>query len=188
MARRHVGEIIISRRVVQIGHEVYPLANISRVQTLQLVWGGRRATWYPLRPLFIVVLIVLGFLAAAEFIPPELPPEVGPDAEEVARRLVPPVTAVAGLIAACLLGQLVYRLFIRRPQFALVLETAGTQYTALSGTDASEIHRIKNVIVGAIENPPSQPTSVQVHGDVVMGDKAGRDQYKMSGSGNRSFT
>ncbi|WP_368861087.1 DUF6232 family protein [Streptomyces actuosus] len=60
----------MSRRVVQIGHEVYPLANISRVQTRQLLWGGKRAAWYPLRHLFALALIVLAVIAAAAFIPP----------------------------------------------------------------------------------------------------------------------
>lgn len=45
MAKKRVGEIRISKRIVQIGHEVYPLANISRVQTLRLVPGGKHATY-----------------------------------------------------------------------------------------------------------------------------------------------
>jgi hypothetical protein len=38
MAEKYVGQILISRRTVRIGHQVYPLANISRVQTLLVAW------------------------------------------------------------------------------------------------------------------------------------------------------
>ncbi|WP_433436793.1 hypothetical protein [Nonomuraea sp. CA-141351] len=47
MAKQRVGEIRISKRVVKIGHEVYPLANISRAQTLRLVPAGKQATRTP---------------------------------------------------------------------------------------------------------------------------------------------
>ncbi|SDL01800.1 DUF6232 family protein [Streptomyces indicus] len=185
MRDRQIGEIVISRRVVQIGHEVYPLSNISRVRSLQLVWRGKYATWYPLRPLAITLFVIVSFAAAAQLAPPALPPDVRPDVESAARLLMPLVTGVGGVVAAGFLGLLIHRVFFRRTRYALVLETAGTQYTALSGTDGTEIHRIKHVIVDAIENPPTHPRSVQVYGDVVMGDKAGRDQFKMSGSGSR---
>ena len=72
-----------------------------------------------------------------------------------------------------LLFVLFYRLLIRRPRFTLVIETAGTQYAALSGTDHNEIHRIKGEIVSAIEDPPAHERIVQVSGDLVIGEKVG---------------
>ncbi|MFI7412194.1 DUF6232 family protein [Streptomyces sp. NPDC049627] len=183
MAKERVGHIVISKRVVQIGHEVYPLANISRVQTLRVRWGGKYATLYPLRQISAIVVVVGVVVGAAVLVPPRLPSGVDPDIEEMARRFATLLSAVAGVVVAYWLVVLLYRLFIRRRHYALVIETAGTQYTALSGSDYAEIHRIRNVIVGAIENPPDQATSVQVHGDVVMGD-----QRKQVGSGNRMYT
>ncbi|GAA4052924.1 DUF6232 family protein [Streptomyces shaanxiensis] len=188
MAKERVGHIVISKRVVQIGHEVYPLANISRVQTLQVYWGGKYATLYPLRQIAAIVLVVGAVVGAAVLVPPRLPPSVDSDIGQMARQFAAVLSAVAGVVVAYWLVILLYRIFFRRRRYALVIETAGTQYTALSGTDYPEIHRIRNVIVGAIENPPAQATSVQVHGDVVMGDKVGRDQHKQTGSGNRMYT
>lgn len=183
MAKERVGHIVISKRVVQIGHEVYPLANISRVQTLRVRWGGKYATFYPLRQIIAIVIAAGVTVAAAVLIPPELPPSADSDIEQMARQFAAVLSVVAGVVVAYWLVVLLYRLFIRRRHYALVIETAGTQYTALSGTDHAEIHRIRNIIVEAIENPPAQATSVQVHGDVVMGD-----QRKQVGSGNRMYT
>ncbi|NGO11948.1 hypothetical protein G5C60_31180 [Streptomyces sp. HC44] len=193
MAKKRVDHIVLSNRVVRIGHEVYPLANISRVQTLRVVWGGRFATLYPLRQIIVVGLVAGVIVGAAVLVPPELPPDVSSDIEEAARQFASVVAVAAGVWMAFWLMVLLYRLLIRRRRYALVIETAGTQSTALTGTDPTEIQRIKNVIVGAIENPPPHEIPVQVHGDIVMGNKAGRDhvggnQYNQSGSGNRMFT
>jgi len=188
MGKKRVGEIVISRRVVQIGHEIYPLANISRVQTLQVYWSGKLATLYPLRRMIIVVIAAGAVVAAARLVPSRLPVDVDPDIEHIARQFATLVAVLAGVRVAFLLVILIYRLLFRRRHYALVIETSGTQYTALSGRDFGEIQRIKNIIVDAIENPPLQATRVEVRGDLVMGDKADRNMYKQDGSGNRMFT
>lgn len=168
MVENRIGEIRISKRVVWIGHQVYPLANISRVQTLHVVWSGKYATWYPLGGITLLVLLYAVIVVGAQEIPPL--PDLDVDTEAVRQ--------VAGfLLVACaagiayLVGVLLYRLLIRKPRYALVVETAGTQYTALSGTDEAEIHRIEWTIVAAIEDPPQSEQVVQIHGDVVLGDK-----------------
>jgi hypothetical protein len=38
------GELLINARAIRIGHEVYPLATISRVKTVRVMPGGRAAT------------------------------------------------------------------------------------------------------------------------------------------------
>lgn len=183
MTKKRVGHIIISRRVVQIGHEAYPLANISRVQTLQVRWAGKLATLYPLQQ----IIPLLALIAAAVLIPPRLPSDVGPDAAQTVRQVADVVVVVAVAGVAVLLAALLHRLLLRRKRYAIMIETAGTQYTALMGTDLNEIQRIKGIIVDAIEDPPFEAVHVDVRGDVVMGDKAGH-QYKQTGSGNRMFT
>lgn len=185
MVKEHVGEIRISKRIVRIGHEVYPLANISRVQTLRVVWGGKLATFYPLREIIVLLLVVGAIMGAAVKLLPQLDLDAGFDIEEAARQLATVVAALAAVRIAYLLLVVVYRLLFRRPRYTLVIETAGTQYAALSGTDREEIHRIKGEIVDAIEDPPSQERIVQVRGDLVIGDKVGRDKYEQSGTDNR---
>jgi hypothetical protein len=185
VAKEHIGEIRISRRTVRIGHEVYPLANISRVQTLKLVWGGKYATFYPLRQMAVVVLLVGAVVVAALMVLPELGLDADFDIEEAARQFAMGVFALGAIRMAYLLFVLFYRLLIRRTRYALIIETAGTQYTALTGTDNQEIHRIKGEIVDAIENPPEKDRIIQVHGDLVAGDKVTGDQYKQSGRDSR---
>ncbi|MEV4443126.1 DUF6232 family protein [Streptomyces sp. NPDC049577] len=177
MAKRYVGEIIISQRVVEIGHEVYPLANISRVRTAELVWRGRHATLHPLRQLLLLAIAYVLFLAATRRAPARVP--VGDHLDAV--------SWIAGVLGLYFVAVLFYRVFLRRTRYALLVETSGTQYTALSGTDLAEIRRIKSIIVEAIEHPPAQAMSVEVHGDVVVGDKVGRDQFK-AGAGGNSFS
>ncbi|WP_061294886.1 DUF6232 family protein [Herbidospora cretacea] len=174
MARKRVGEIRISKRIVRIGHEVYPLANISRVQTLRLVYKGRLATFYPLGELVVVAALAYG----ASFVAEEVLPE--------AREYLPVALAVAGIWGAWLVLLFLYRLIIRRTRYALMIETAGTQFTALSGTDRQEIHRIEGLVVGAIEDPPDSERVIQVHGDLVFGGKAGRDVYNVGNNGRAS--
>jgi hypothetical protein len=182
MSKEQVGEIRINKRTVRIGHEVYSLANISRVQTLRLVWGGKRAWFYPLRQIAVLVLVVGAIVAAAVVVAPNLDLQTDVDVEETARQVAIGAVVLGGFWIVCLLIVLFYRLFFRQPLYALVIETAGTQYTALSGTDRNEIHRIEGVIVAAIEDPPSQEQIVFVNGDVVRGDKIGRDKFSLAGT------
>jgi hypothetical protein len=188
MAKKRIGEIIISKRVVRIGHEVYPLANISRVQTVRLVPGGKDATLYPLHQIIILLALLAGVVGAALVVLPELGVDVGFGLEEAARQFAVIATVVAGIRLAYLLFALFYRLLLRPKRYALILETAGTQYTALSGTDAGEIHRIKDKIVAAIEDPPATEERIQINGDFVVGDKvSGGVQNKLTGGNNMMF-
>jgi Family of unknown function (DUF6232) len=107
-------------------------------------------------------------------------PNLDHSQEELARQIATVGAVLFGIRVAYLLLLFLYRLLFRRKRFALLVETAGTQYTALSGTDWAEVHRIERKIVGAIENPPVREQIVQLHGDLVMGD-----QYKQSGSDSR---
>ncbi|WP_066360994.1 DUF6232 family protein [Herbidospora mongoliensis] len=166
MAKKRVGEIRISKRIVRIGHEVYPLANISRVQTLRIVYKGRLATFHPLGEIIVWAALMAGASYAVQEVLPE------------AREYLPIAMAVAAIRLTWLLLVLLYRLVLRRTKYALMIETAGTQFTALSGTDLDEIHRIEGLVVGAIEDPPDHEQVIHVHGDLVAGDKIGRDKYQ----------
>jgi hypothetical protein len=185
MAEKQVGEIRISKRIVRIGPEAYPLANISRVQTQPLVWRGKYATFYPLRQIAVVVLVVAAIVGAAVVVLPELQLNTDFDVEAAARQLAAIVAILGGIRLAWLLFVLFYRLLMRRQSYALIIETAGTQYAALTGTDRDEIHRIESEIIDAIEDPPVHERIVQVSGDVVFGDKVGKDKYQQSGSENK---
>lgn len=169
MAKEKVSEIRISKRIVRIGHQSYPMANISRVQTGQVVWRGKLATFYPLWEItfWLLILVVGSVVGTALGAPPFL---LGFAAILVAVRM------------AYLLLVLCYRVLARRWKYALVIETAGTQYTALRGTNQDEIHRIESEIISAIEDPPLHEVVLQLNGDFVMGDKVGRDKNQQIGT------
>jgi hypothetical protein len=175
MARQQVGEIRINPRTVRIGHQVYPLANISRVQTVQVTWAGKRATSYPAKKL--AVWVVLYAVVAGVILVGVPALDVGDD--EMTTQLLIGASALFGLRIGYLLLLLIYRL-LRSKHYALLLETAGTQYAALSGSDQGELHRIEREIVGAIERPPTQERVVHLHGDLVVGD-----QFKQTGADSR---
>ncbi|WP_191299133.1 DUF6232 family protein [Lentzea cavernae] len=176
MARDKVAEIRINPRTVRIGHQVYPLANISRVQTLEVRWGGRLATSYPVKA--IAVLLVLFALVSGAIV--VLVPALGVGGRALTTQLLMGAMALFGVSTAYFVLLFLYRLLLRRKHYALLLEASGTQYTALSGTDLAELHRIEAEIVNAIEKPPTREHVVEVHGDLVLGN-----QTKQTGSGSR---
>ncbi|WP_030946980.1 DUF6232 family protein [Streptomyces sp. NRRL S-646] len=183
--KKKVGEIRIAKRIVTIGHETYPLANISRVQTLRVVWRGKLATLYPLRE--IAALLLLGGAITLVLQRAGLGSRLSDADAETVRRIGTAFVALLAVRTAYLLGVLLYRLLFRRKRYALLIETAGTQYTALSGTARNEIHRIQAELVAAIEDPPSTERILHVGGDLVVGDKfggdkVGRDKNVRSGS------
>lgn len=176
MARQQVGEIRINPRTVRIGHQVYPLANISRVQTVRVTWAGRRATSYPVK---VIVILAVVFAVVAGAILVGVPAlDLGGD--ELTTQALTGAAAVFGVPVAYLLLLFLFRVLFRRRHYALLLETAGTQYAALSGTDRKELHRIEGEIVGAIENPPDRERVVHLHGDLVVGN-----QFKQTGADSR---
>ncbi|WP_181772131.1 DUF6232 family protein [Amycolatopsis pittospori] len=73
-------------------------------------------------------------------------------------------------------------ILLRRPfhsRYALVIETAGTAFTALTGREPQVLERLKHEITHAIENPPDREVVVVAGGDVVFGN-----QHNQSGRHN----
>jgi hypothetical protein len=170
MARTGTAEIRLNRRTIRIGHEVYPLANISRVQTVQIRY--KKNVFQPIRGLIIALFaaVVLGAVVTAAEV-------------EQADQIVGAIVALAALRVVYLLGVLIYRL-LRRPIYSLAIETAGTQFTLLSSHDQGTIHMIENEVVNAIENPPESERVLHV-GDVFVGDKvSGNKNIQSGGVGN----
>lgn len=180
MSRKAVNEITISPRVVEIGHQVYPLANISRVQSVKLVWAGKLGTFHPLKRILATAVVIGALGAALRLGLPRF--HLGSGIRGLAEQFVTAAVIVLGLWIAYQLAVFLYRLLLRRTQYALVIETAGTQYTALYGTNQDEIHRIKNLIVAAIEEPPPHAKTYQTF-NTYNGDLVSGDQYKQTGAG-----
>lgn len=179
--KQRVSEIRISRRTIEIGHEVYPLANISRVRTHRLEWAGKYATFQPLRSMVSLAVWVIVIEAVAVVGPQYAGGQYGLD--QAAQQFAALVLALAGARAVWLLGVLLYRLLLRPTFYKLVIETAGAQSTALHGTDLTEITRIRGLIVAAIEDPPASMQTFQIYGDVFGGDKFTGKDYTVNKAG-----
>ncbi|MDQ2792356.1 MAG: DUF6232 family protein [Actinomycetota bacterium] len=165
MSEDRVGEIRISRRLLRIGNQAYPLTNIARVQTLWVEGNRSLATFRE----FVGLLLIIGVIV---FVLPML--GLGGSASGLTLSAI----VIAGMVV-------LWRLVMRERRFVLLIETAGSQIAALAGKDEPEIRRIEDAVVEAIENPPDQERILQVSGDIVLGDKIGRDKYQQGGSGNR---
>jgi hypothetical protein len=153
--------ITITGHLVRIGPESYPLANISRLQKHRMVWqryawtnGYRKAAY--------------AFLAACVLL---LLNESAFDGDSGVR-------AVAFVLILAAIGMVVFTLANRQLRLTLVIETAGSQATAVSSAVDAPIHHLEHEVLTAIENPPAEPRTVAIGGDLVIGDKVGRDKYQ----------
>ncbi|HEY3873279.1 MAG TPA: DUF6232 family protein [Actinocrinis sp.] len=128
--------VVVSKRVLWIGGEAYPLSNIARAQALRLTNAGRGKTVWR-NALGIVGWLVLWGIASAI-----IGSGVG--------------VAVAALVAVALIIRNVLRIIreLTKPDlFALVLETSGAPHRALVTDDGDLVVRLVRQIMDAIDNP-----------------------------------
>ena len=163
MTGRDTGTLRITHRLLEIGDQTYPLAQISRVQTLWLEGSRKIAT---AREVILFVLVLIAVLVGG--------PVIG------LRDMTTPAVLVV-LVGAAVL---VYRAATRFRRCLLVVETSGGQCGVLASKRRDALDPIKKVITDAIENPPATERLVHVGGDVVIGDKVGRDQINQRGHHN----
>lgn len=76
-----------------------------------------------------------------------------------------------------LLGALAYGRL--RSRYALIIETPGAEFTALTAREPGELENIKLAITHAMENPPSGEVVLHAGGDIVFGDN-----HKVTGRNN----
>jgi Family of unknown function (DUF6232) len=155
--KREFIDVRVSRRILWVGAEAYPLQNIARAQTIEIMPSRGAAIG---RYVMVIVLwLILGGVVALA------------------------IHAVAVLVVLALIVVSTIRLIkvlSRRTFYALVIETAGTPRTALVSPDKNQIVGIVRVIMDAIDNPQVEyHTTVENHIKNHIGDK-----IKVSGSQN----
>ncbi|MFF2149095.1 DUF6232 family protein [Kitasatospora sp. NPDC058190] len=165
---RSVIDVRVSRRVLWIGGDAYPLQHIARAR--QLVW------WPPkrLRTVIRFVRQVIGLLVAAGFVGALTKNAT----DQPMARAVPGVLLVAALLF-CL-----YRFVTRLRQkavYKLVIETSNSATTAVVSHDARQIGNLIQMIMEAIDNPQAE-FALQVE-NVHIGDKI--TQYGDHNTGKR---
>jgi hypothetical protein len=141
--------IRISKRVLWVGAEAYPLQNIARAQAVKMIpkspWTGKsRALGGCLG--FIAFWIIVALSAAMH--------SAGP------------VLFVAAVIVAAVIVTLARRK--KQPYYALIIETSGNPSRALVSTDGAKVGNLVQEIMGAIDNPEAEFQTV-VH-NVQYGD------------------
>lgn len=142
-------EVRISRRVLWVGSEAYPLQNIARAQAVRVTprsrWTGRnRAVGGCLG--FLALWLIVGLAAAAHS------PALG--------------LLLAALVVIAIIVALTRRK--KQPYYALIIETSGAPRRALVSTDGAEVSNLVKEIMDAIDNPEAEFQTV-VH-NIQYGD------------------
>jgi hypothetical protein len=161
MSPKDKSEVInvrISRRVLWIGGDAYPLQNIARAQTLQVT--PPRET-----PIREYIKSVAGWVF------------LGIGVTIVLNIASMHASTLVGLLWLAILAALVVRTFKlisalrnrKQTYYALVIETAGTPNTALVSPDSGVVFELVQEIMAAIDNPQAE-YSQQVT-NVHLGDK-----------------
>ncbi|MCC0096014.1 MULTISPECIES: DUF6232 family protein [Streptomyces] len=160
MAKSVVTDVVVSRRVLWIGAEAYPLNNIARATTVKVDPPRRQAIARFVKS--FVTVVVLAFIALV----------VLPNGYQDA-------AAVVALVAIALLVVQLGGVILDKTYYALVIETAGTPNTALVTNDLALVHDLVRVIMEAIDNPQAS-----FHQQVTNYIGQVGDNFKVFGSGN----
>ncbi|WP_157849642.1 MULTISPECIES: DUF6232 family protein [Streptomyces] len=153
---RNVIDVSVSRRVLWVGGDAYPLQHIARAR--QLVWWPPKKSRTIIR--FVRQLIGLLFATAA------VGAFVKNSADPGAAAAVPNILLLAGLVF------IVYRLVVKlrqRALYKLVIETSNAATTAVVSHDARQIGSLIQMIMDAIDNPQAE-FALQVE-NVHIGDR-----------------
>ncbi|WP_369173817.1 DUF6232 family protein [Streptomyces sp. R28] len=157
--KREVISVRVSRRILWIGAEAYPLNNIARAQVIKIVPARAAAVG---RFLSQAVLCVVIWVAARAL----------SGEEQVLSDAGPGFLTIATVVALGVLVIATVKLLsvlLRRHYFALVIETAGTPRTALVSADPNLVDQLVVNIMDAIDNPQAA-FSMQVE-NFHLGDK-----------------
>jgi hypothetical protein len=133
----------VSRRVLWIGSDAYPLQNIARAQ-------ARKITPHPGTPVRDYIKAVIGWLIVGIILSAIL----GAVAHSGALAALVWLAVLA--VLAWRTVQLVQKLHLDNTYYALIIETAGNPNTALISRDASVVSELVQEIMAAIDNPNAE--------------------------------
>lgn len=159
-------EVRINKHTLSIAGQVYNLRTVARVQSVEI--NPKRVG-----PIFRILrrmgaaLVLLVFLNAVLL-------GLGTGGSRAAavsalNTLGSGLILLAGSVA-------VVRVIMRRPRYLMLLETAGRAVGVLHSEQRDAIEKLVDAVADALENPPDTTRVLHV-GDVVLGDKVGRDKY-----------
>jgi hypothetical protein len=133
----------VSQGVLYIGGEAYPLHNIARVQTVEMVPRRGRAVGAFIKEILLWAALAVGGVVALQYA------EISSyDAETVTRYIAVGAVALTLFSTVKLLVALA-----RRTYYALVIETSGRPHTAVVSPDDAMLAQLVRQIMRAISNP-----------------------------------
>ncbi|MFE2552981.1 DUF6232 family protein [Streptomyces sp. NPDC059355] len=160
MAKSVVTDVVVSRRVLWIGAEAYPLNNIARATTVSVdPPRGQAVARFLKSALTVIVLTVVALVVLPS------------DYQDAA--------VVVALVLLALLVVQLGGVVLGKAYYALVIETAGTPNTALVTTDRDLVHELVRMIMEAIDNPQAS-----FHQQVTNYIGQVGDNFKVFGTGN----
>ena len=126
MTKREVIDVQVSRRILWVGAEAYPLHNIARATTIRIDPNRKAAVGR-----FIKSILILTILAVAAVVVIDRVEWPGGDRQDALRGVALFVLAPTVVFAAQLVSVLSARTY-----YALAIETSGTPRAVLVGVDA----------------------------------------------------
>jgi hypothetical protein len=175
----------VSRRILWVGAEAYPLQNIARARAIELPPPRGAAVRHYLGAVVFFVILGVGAAVATTRL------------DTVATVSSSALNALHGvmIVAGALIIISTIRLSIKlsaRTLYALVIETAGTPFAALISTAKDTVIDLVHMIMDAIDNPQAEWNLMvenvhigdKVSGDKFGGDKFGGDKISVTGSHN----
>ncbi|WP_406445065.1 DUF6232 family protein [Streptomyces sp. NBC_01613] len=162
MAKSEVIDVRVSRRVLWVGAEAYPLHNIARATTIRIEPDRMAAVGRFLKSLLILAILTVAAVAVIGRV--DWPSGSGQDA---LRGVVVFAVVMVAVFAAQLL-----KVLMTRTYYALVIETSGTPRAVLVSTDAREVGGLVLGIMDAISNPHAEfRTQIITYNSTHIGDK-----------------
>jgi len=148
--RREITTVQVSRRILWVGGEAYPLQNIARARTVQVTPRRGAMLWSFAKTTLFCGVVGLAATIALDYVDPPV------DEYRIRRAITAAVTTLVLFNAIRLVAGLV-----RRTRYALVIETAGNPRTALVTRDRHIVEQLVHQIMAAIDNPDAE-FSIQV--------------------------
>jgi hypothetical protein len=175
-SKRELINVKISRQVLWVGAEAYPLQNIARAQTVRIA-PNRGAAWRRFLTAFVFEVVLGAAAAVAIRLAPRLSSAQGSNALHNAAAGILVLVVVLVIISTFRL----IRALQRGTYYALILETAGTPRSLLVSDDMNQVTKLVQKIMDAIDNP-----AATYHTTVEKVDLRGAQGVQLGGYSTQS--
>lgn len=158
-------KIRISQRILWVEQQAYPLAQVTRVQPIELRSNRRRMVLtYGGKAAATIVIAVVGLMFLGSF----------------GQAISPTISMVFGIVMLVILVAHTVRLVRRLTRshlYILSVASAGRPHAAVVSTNKELVHDLSTRVIDAIDNPNAEFEIRVDHVEILHGDKVGGDKY-----------